>query len=212
MQEEDNLLDSTPVSKVLKKLGDKDPKESTTILEIIKDFHENGILLAMIFFALPFSTPLPSPPGLTTIISIPLIIFSIQMIVGSKQILLPKRVNNYRIKNSVLKMISDKITPIIQFIEKYIKPRFRFAKSVYTEQFLGIICLLAALSIAIPLPLTNAMPSLGISVMALGLLNRDGLVIIGGIIITIIGLIIATSAVIASWLILKNLFMLLSFS
>ena len=134
------------------------------------------------------------------------------MIIGSKQILLPSRVNNYRIKNSTLKMISDKTIPVIKFIEKYIKPRGRFAKSVYTEQILGIVCLLASISIAIPLPLTNAMPALGISVMNLGFLNRDGLVIIGGVIITIIGLTIATSAVIASWLLLKNLFMLLSFA
>jgi hypothetical protein len=212
MQEENNLLDNTPVSEILKKLGDKDQSGSTTIIEIIEDFHENGILLAMIFFSLPFSTPLPSPPGLTTIISIPLIIFSIQMIMGSKQILLPERINNYKIKNSTLKMISDTITPIIKSIEKYIKPRFSFVKSVYTEQFLGFLCLLAALSIAIPLPLTNAIPALGISVMALGLLNRDGLIIICGVIITIIGLIIASTAVLASWLILKNLFMLFSFS
>ena len=50
MHEEDNLLDSVPVSEILKKLGNKDQNESSSVLEIIENFHENSILLAMIFF------------------------------------------------------------------------------------------------------------------------------------------------------------------
>jgi hypothetical protein len=205
-QTESKLLDTSSVSETLEKLARKDQKGSTKILDILEDFHENGILLAMIFFALPISTPLPSPPGFTTIIAMPLIILSIQMIFGSKRIKLPQKINNYEIKNSTLKLVNDKIVPIIKAIEKYTKPRLGFAKSVYCEQFIGFLSFVAAISIAIPLPLTNALPALGISVMALGLLNRDGIVIIIGCTITIIGLTVALSAVLASWMAIKYLF------
>ena len=40
------------------------------ISEIMEDFHENGILLAMFFFALPVAVPLPYPPGFTTIMGV----------------------------------------------------------------------------------------------------------------------------------------------
>ena len=41
--------------------------------------------------------------------------------------------------------------------------------------------------------------------MALGLMNRDGLIIIAGFIISIVGVAIAIAAVIASWLAIKYL-------
>lgn len=199
------LLDATLASETLKKIGQKRKNGKTKISELMEDFHENGILLAMIFFALPVAVPLPYPPGFTTIMGIPLIVLSIQMLMGSKKVRLPEKINNYELKNSTLKTISDKIVPIIEAIEKYVKPRLSFARSVYCEQFVGLICLIAAISVALPIPLTNAIPALGITIMALGLLNRDGIIIIGGFFVTIIGVIIAISAIVASWMAIKYL-------
>lgn len=200
------ILDNTLASVTLQNIGEKDPAGKTKMAELIKDFRENGILLALIFFALPLAIPLPYPPGFTTIMGVPLIILSWQMIMGSKQVKLPNKLNNYEMKNTTLRTISSKIVPIIISVERYVKPRFSFARSVYCEQFIGFISLIAAISVALPLPLTNAVPALGIAIMALGLLNRDGLVIIAGFFITIIGLIIALSAILASWVVVKYLF------
>jgi hypothetical protein len=200
------LLDATLASESLQKLSLKSKDGKTKISEIMEDFHENGILLAMVFFALPVAIPLPYPPGFTTIMGVPLMILSIQMLLGSKKVRLPQKINDYEIKNSTLKMISDKIVPIVESIEKYIKPRLSFAKSVYCEQFIGLACFIAAFAVALPIPLTNAIPALGITIMALGLLNRDGIIIIAGFITSIIGLIVALSAIIASWMAIKYLF------
>ena len=199
------LLDKTLASETLQKIGHKRKNGKTKISELMEDFHENGLLLAMIFFALPVAIPLPYPPGFTTLMGIPLMILSIQMLMGSKKVRLPEKINNYELKNSTLKSISDKIVPIIENIEKYMKPRFDFASSVYCEQFVGLISLIAATAVAIPLFMTNAIPALGITVMALGLMNRDGLIIIAGFIISIVGVAIAIAAVIASWLAIKYL-------
>lgn len=200
------LLDTAFVSETLEKVGQKPVGGKTKISELMEDFHENGILLAMIFFSLPVAIPLPYPPGFTTIMGIPLMILSIQMLLGNKKVSLPQKINDYELKNSTLKAISDKIVPRLISVEKYVKPRLSFAKSVYCEQFIGFVSLIAGFSVALPIPLTNAIPALGISVMALGLLNRDGIVIITGFFITIIGLFIAISAVLASWIAIKYIF------
>lgn len=200
------LLDSTLASETLKKIGKKKEEGSTKIAELIEDFHENGILLAMIFFALPVAMPLPYPPGFTTVMGLPLIILLIQMINDNKKVKLPQRVSDYEIKNSTFKMISNKIVSVIETVEKYVKPRMNFAKSVYCEQLVGFICFVAVISVAIPIPLTNAIPVLGITVMALDLLNRDEIVIIVGIAVTFIGIFIALSAMIAGWMAIKYLF------
>lgn len=199
-------LDSKPVSETLKELGDRRKNGKTKISQILEEFHENGILLAMIFFAVPVAIPLPYPPGFTTIMGTPLMILSIQMILGSKRVKLPKRINDYTIKNSTLRKISEKSVPLIESVEKYIKPRYNFAKSVYCEQLVGVIAFIAAIAVTIPLPLTSAIPAQGITIMSLGFLNRDGLVILGGIAIALVGTAIAFFATAASWYVVTYLF------
>lgn len=200
------ILENIPASSILKSLGEKSPEGTTKISEIIEEFHENGILLAIIFFSLPIAVPLPYPPGFTTIIGVPLVVLSIQLLMGSTKVWLPEKVNNYELKNSTLIMICNKVVPIIISIERYVKPRFSFAKTIYTHQFVGFISLISAILVALPIPFTNAMPALGITIMTLGLLNRDGVVIIMGFIVSIIGALIAISAALASWVALKYLF------
>ncbi|WP_375332932.1 MULTISPECIES: exopolysaccharide biosynthesis protein [unclassified Candidatus Tisiphia] len=202
----DKQLDRTTVSSVFYKLGQKEKKEKTRISELLVDFHENGLLLTILFFAIPVAIPLPYPPGFTTIVGIPLMILSMQMLLGFRQVSLPSKINNYQIINDILINISDKIVPKIKFVEKYIRPRFSFAASIYCEQFIGLISLICSIAISIPLPLTNAIPALGITIMALGLLNRDGLTIVLGFITSIVGLIIAFIAISASWISIKYLF------
>lgn len=203
------LLDTQAASKTLEKLGLKPKDGSTSISELLADFHENGIVLAMIFFALPVAIPLPYPPGFTTVMGTPLIVLAIQLLLGYQKVRLPAKINNYQLRNSVLIMISSKVVPWLKKIEKYIRPRWSFAKSVYCEQFVGFMSLICAISIAIPLPLTNAVPALGIVVMALGLLNRDGLVVVMGFVVSIVGLVIAFGAIAASWISIKYLLKLI---
>lgn len=200
------FLDTTKASDILNQLASKPAEEKTSIRELLENFHENGFVFAMIFFALPVAVPLPYPPGFTTVMGTPLIILAFQMLIGYDKIHLPERVNNYQINNSTLAMIAAKTVPILRTMEQYIKPRFSFTGSVHCEQLVGFMALLCAISVAIPLPLTNAIPALGIVVMSLGLLNRDGLIVLLGFIVSVIGLLIAASAIIASWIGIKYLF------
>ncbi|PCJ24953.1 MAG: hypothetical protein COA94_06920 [Rickettsiales bacterium] len=200
------MLNCILASESLEKIGQKRKNGKTKIAELMEDFYENGILLAMIFFSLPVAIPLPYPPGFTTIMGVPLVILSIQLLIGSKKVRLPEKINNYEMKNATLKTISDKIVPIIKYVEKYVKPRFEFAKSVYCEQFVGFVCLIAAIAVALPIPFTNAIPALGVTIMSLGLLNRDGLVIIAGFVITVVGVVIAISAIAVSYVAVQYLF------
>lgn len=199
-------LDTTKISSIFYRLGRKEPQGITKISELIADFHENGLLLTMLFFALPVAVPLPYPPGFTTIMGVPLIILAIQMLLGYRQIFLPTKISNYQIRNATLITISKKIVPIIARIEKYIKPRCEFANSVYCEQFVGLISLLCSIAVAVPLPLTNAIPACGIAIMMLGLLNRDGITIILGGLTSIIGISVGLIVIAASWLSIKYLF------
>ena len=53
-----------------------------------------------------------------------------------------------------------------------------------------------ALAVAVPLPLTNTVPAFGIALMSIGVLMRDGLAVIGGLIIGLAWVIALVSFVI----------------
>ncbi|MFK8040461.1 MAG: exopolysaccharide biosynthesis protein [Rickettsiaceae bacterium] len=184
-------LVDTYLSETLRSFLDKPSNEKTKIQDLLSQFQENSLLLAIIIFSLPVAIPLPYPPGFTTIFGMPLIILSFQMLMGYKQVKLPKKFTQYQLKNSLLIMMSQKILPTIIIVEKYTKRRLSFSESVYCEQFIGFISIICSISVSLPIPFTNAIPALGISVMSLGLINKDGLVIIAGVLISIIGVIIA---------------------
>ena len=194
------------ISDVLKKLVQKMPDSKTSISELIEDFQENGILLIMIFLALPIACPIPTPPGLSTILAIPIIIWSIQLIFGSKKVRFPQKISNYRVKNSTLITVATKILPVVVAIEKYVKPRMGFARSTYCERIIGVFCFISSIAASIPLPFTKGIPAFGIIVMVLGLLNRDGVAMIVGVIIAMIGILISTSVILASMITVKYLF------
>ncbi len=195
-----HLLKRQFVSDILKKIAEKekDIKSSTTIKKIVDNFHEDAILIVMVLLTLPIAIPMPYPPGFTTVVGIPIILFAIQMIFKYKTIRLPRIISNYKIKNSVLNKMCYKLIPIVKKVEKYINPRMNFPQSIYCEPIIGIMCLIAGIYISLPIPLTNAMPALGIALMSLGLINKDGITIIIGVLITILGIVIATSVILFS--------------
>lgn len=197
-------INSHSISENIEKLGECDPDGTTKVSEILDEFHENAFLLALIFFGLPIAIPLPYPPGFTTIMGAPLLILSVQMILGYSRVKLPARICNYAISNATLISISKKASPILRLLEKYLTPRLDFANFVYAEQILGIMNLVCAVCVAIPLPFTNSIPAWGIVITSLGMLRKDGVVIIGGVIVGILGVIIALSATIAAWLVTKT--------
>lgn len=181
-------------SETLLFLSKKEATKKYKISSIIEEFHENGFAISLIFFSLPIAIPLPYPPGVTTLFGVPLFILAIQMILGYHNVRLPKWLSDKEISGTTLKMLAEKALPILKSVEKILQPRLNFTQTVFAEQLVGFVSLICAVAIAIPLPLTNAVPAAGITIMSLSMLRRDGLVLLGGVAVSIIGLVIATIA------------------
>lgn len=182
-----------PASRVLQNVVDGHKADMISFGDIMELLHERGFGLLMLIFVLPNCIPAPIPPPLPSILSIPLLFLSAQMLIGRKSPWLPKWLRSKSLKRSTLAMIVEKIVPRLYKIERILRPRFSFASSTKGERIVGGIWLLFALSIAIPLPMTNLVPGIGILIMSLGLLSKDGLVITAGIGIGILGVSITTA-------------------
>ncbi|MCP5244961.1 MAG: exopolysaccharide biosynthesis protein [Burkholderiales bacterium] len=174
--------------------------ETLTVGEIKNSLHERGFGVLLAIAALPLCLPVPVPPGYTTFFSIPLFIFSIQMIIGMQAPWLPLWIEKKEIKRTSLEKLIAKASPLLRKIEKRLQPRLTYI-SVHTwERIIGIFAFVFALSISLPIPLTNFPPGWGILIMSLGLLSKDGITILIGMIVGTIGVGITMIILVLLWM------------
>lgn len=159
------------------------------IVDLIGSMEGSGFGLTIMIFS--FALIIPLPPPVPSLISIPLLIFAFQMMIGYKSPKLPKKLSNVTIKRSILATLVRKSTPHIAKIEKILRPRLLFMMTIVAERILGGLIFVFAGFVIIPMPFSNFIPGLGILVMSFGLLGRDGLIIFFGIFIGIIGIIVS---------------------
>ncbi len=184
--------DKKLASDILKEVADTNNNDNykVTLFDIKTALHERGFGILIIIFSLPLSVPIPVPPGYTTILSIPLILFSPQLLFGFDSPWMPNWLERKSFQRSTLALVVEKTSPTLKKIEKFMKPRMSFIFRGPGENILAFIMLLCALSIAIPLPLTNFIPAIGTTLISLGIMNKDGFLSIMGVLVSLCGLLL----------------------
>ncbi len=170
--------------------------DNVTIGEFIHTLGERVFGLAVLLFALPNSLPLPGIPGFSSITGAPIIIFGLQMMLGQRTPWLPQKISSYRFSQKKLAFILKKTIPILRKIEFFVKPRFSFMLSPLAERFIGLAFMILGWILAMPIPFGNFLPGISLCIIALGLVEGDGLVIIMGIIAGIMATSIISTAII----------------
>lgn len=163
------------------------------ISDLISAMEGLGFGLAVMVFA--FGIVIPLPPPVPGIISVPLVFFSLQMIAGFKSPKLPKRFAKMTVKRSTLAMLVRKSTPYIRRVEAVLRPRLSFMISPLAERIVGFFIFIFSTFVLLPMPLSNFIPGVGVLTIAFGLVAKDGLAVLLGIIIGLIGISISITAV-----------------
>lgn len=194
-------------TQVIEDVVNKTSNDRIPIRDLVDAMESVGFGLAIMIFA--FGIIIPLPPPFPSIISIPLVIFSIQMVMGYAAPKLPKRFSKLSVKRSVLAMLVQRSSPYIRKVERILRPRLAFMTTILAERIVGFFILIFASFILLPMPLSNFIPGVGILVISFGLLGKDGLITILGILIGLTGVTISISAVllgVEALHYLKNLF------
>ncbi len=135
--------------------------------------------LALLVFALPEVPPLPLPSA-STILAIPLIIISAHLALFGEGSLLPARVQAATMPRSVLATAARYFAPVLRWIEHASRPRWLWIAR--RERLIGWICLYLSVVLILPIPLLNSPPAACIAAVALGMIQRDGVFIVAGIV------------------------------
>lgn len=156
--------------------------EKTSLGLLLEAFHERGFGFFLFLFALPAALPIPAF-GINTIIALPLLLLTAQQALGHHTIWVPKKLKNKEINSQKVEGFIDAAQPWLKRLEIFTKPRLEFITQGIFSNLIGVAGFIMALAVSIPLPLTNTVPSFGIATMAIGVLMRDGLAVIAGMII-----------------------------
>ena len=171
-----------PISQVLIDLKDQVPQDKVCGFDILEALHERGFGFLLFIFALPAALPLPGL-GVNVIIALPLLFLTTQVAMGRHTIWIPDFIKYKSIDRAKFEVMVEKALPFVKKLELFVRPRLGFITQGVFSVLIGIFGLIMALSICVPLPLTNTVPAFGIALMALGVIMRDGLAVIAGAII-----------------------------
>lgn len=127
-------------------------------------------------------------PGLSTVTGLPMILIGVQMAAGLHRPWLPRRVADAGIDPVVFHRVFLRALPTIVRIEHHLRPRFPLLTGATAERLLGVLVMGLAGILVLPIVFGNLPPAVAIALTALGLIEKDGLFII-------IGLVTAVAAV-----------------
>lgn len=141
----------------------------------------------MFIFAVP--TALPMPPGVSAIVGAPLLFLSVQLMLGMKP-WLPRLITDRSLSRVDFQKVVTVITPWLARAEGVMRPRLKFLAGRPSVYVVGLMCLILSIVLFLPIPLGNMLPSIAISIMALGLLERDGVWIVIGMVTGIVSVVV----------------------
>ena len=179
------MTDAQPrsIQTLLTETMDKIHLKTITLGEFTDILHERGFGILIFLFALPMALPLPVPPGINLLFSTPLLFLTFQQIYGAKQPWLPKSIRGRTLKKQALDKTIRQATPWLDRLGYFIRPRLGFMTRGLASNLIGLFGFVFSACISIPIPLTNTVPSMAVAIMAIGVLMRDGLAVIGGMIL-----------------------------
>lgn len=171
------------LSDMLRDISDDIVTPTITIGDLLKRLEGRAFGALLLIFAFP--NVLPAPPGLSGVLGLPLIFLAAQMMLGRTP-WLPSFISARSLSRDQFRSMVYRAAPILARVERLLGQRLAVLTSPMVERVLGAICLVLSLLLALPIPLGNMIPALAICIIALGLLERDGYWIIGGLIAAVL--------------------------
>lgn len=175
---------ATGLISVLEDIARDAPDEGISLGAFVDALGERAFGVILFAFALPVSIPFLY--GVPQLMSLPMMALSVQMVMGKDEPWLPARFKARQISKTSLERMAMGGRKWFGWLEALARPRLLFLSGRIAERVIGVIFMLFCASIMVPLPATNTMPGIAIAIAALGLLTRDGLLILGGLVLGLV--------------------------
>ena len=184
-------------SEVLRDLVEEGQSERITFREILVELRHRAVGFALLIFALPCC--LPMPPGIPTVCGIAIVIIALNLIAGRQRLWLPRTITEKSVSRADLKRMVDRWLPYLERLERFCKPRFPIVTEPFSKVLIGIVIFALGFIMILPIPfLGNMPPGFAASVIAIGMIERDGLVVLIGTAVSAVAIAVASVATTAA--------------
>jgi hypothetical protein len=164
-----------------------------TLGQLAERLSERSFASLGILFAAPNLVPLP--PGASTVFGIPLIFIAVQMMIGMHRPWLPQVLANRSLDRETCSGMVQRLQPWLARAERWVRPRWLILPPSLTQRVVGFIVLVLAVTLTLPIPLGNWPPALAVTLVCLGLMERDGALMLIGTLVAIAAVAIAVAVV-----------------
>jgi hypothetical protein len=195
------------LSEILEDLAVDASRDRVSIADLVQAMHGRAFGALLLIFAFP--NALPAIPGTSSILGMPLLFLSAQMMLGMG-VWLPKLVSHRSMSRGDFGNLVERVNPWLEWADGFTAPRLSLLTEPAALRVIGAVCLVLSIVLVLPVPLGNMLPGIALCLIALGVLERDGLWIIGGLAVGALALLIAWGVVYAlggaAWFLLTNAF------
>jgi hypothetical protein len=165
-----------PTSSIIRSLAGRNEAIAVRDLLSMMGLRAHGFLILIL--ALPDAVPLPVP-SVSAIVGLPLVLVASHLVVFGENGGVPHRVSTAKIPKQLMQFLARYAAPVLQVLESLSRPRLHFM--LKSDRAIGVVCLLLALMLLMPIPFLNFPPALCLAVIALGMVQRDGLLVLTGL-------------------------------
>lgn len=197
------LPNGRPLSHVLIHFAAYEPMPSQ-IERLRNTLAERG-LAALLFLAAAINV-LPLPFGVTLVTGVPVLILAWQMMLKRHVVWLPKRLLERPLTEKHLETLRLRIVPHLFWLEKFVRPRYWPLPHGQDEFLIGLICVVLAVVLILPVPFSQWPPAISITLIALALLQRDGMLLLVGLIAATLSLVIFVTIVLSAIMLAESAF------
>jgi hypothetical protein len=146
---------------------------TVSVSDVTHAFGDRAFGALMFVFAAPLA--LPMPPGVSAVLGAPLLFITVQWMIGRRTLWLPSVIANRTMSRADYVALMGKLTPYLSWLERRLRRRATFMYGPVIDRLTGLVCVILAGIVFLPIPFGNMLPSFAIAAFALGLAERDGL-------------------------------------
>lgn len=189
------MFSNARTSQILLALASQ-PGDRLTVRDIMAVLQDRAFALLIVLLGLP--NCLPMPPPIPLVCGLLLALVAIQILFGRDAPWLPGALMNRSLARVDVERAVGRAMPAFRKLERFSRPRMTFLDTPLAMRVMGAIILIMALGLLFAPPFVGQIPlGLAVCLVGLGLVERDGLVIIGGLIVGSIGMVLSLGFVYA---------------
>jgi hypothetical protein len=156
--------------------------ERVSLSALAAALEERGVGIAVLCLALPNALPGPSLPGISALLALPIVWLGLEMARGRDHRQIPRWLRERSVGRRRFVVLVARAAPLLDRLERRVGPRPGWLTRGPGRRLSGLALMLYGLVLALPIPLGNLPIAVALTVLALGLIERDSRALVSGLV------------------------------